>query len=83
MHQAAVVVLRSVRTVITDFHTLDQSLLPYLYKYSQFVDSLDLWARVVTAYLHHLPPILQLTSLILQNAELQLYSTLELHNPGV
>jgi hypothetical protein len=69
--------------VITDYYTLDQSLLPYLYKYSQYVDSLDLWTRAVTAYLYQLPPALQLTSLILQSAELQLYSTLEFHNPGV
>lgn len=53
----------------------------YLHKYGQHVDSLEIWGRVVTVYLHHLPPNLQLTSLVLNQAEL--HTTLELHNPGV
>jgi hypothetical protein len=83
LHQAAAVALRSIKAVISDSWTLDQSLLPYLARHGQYIDNLHLRGHVFVQYLHHLPSKLQLTSLVLVNTEVQLYTTLDLHNPGV
>jgi hypothetical protein len=72
LHQAAVLALNSVNKVITSQQQVDDSLLPYLRKHGQHVDSVALTATAEGFSLCQLGPILQLTSLELKRLNLQL-----------
>jgi hypothetical protein len=72
LHQAAVVVLSSITVTLKTQQQLEDSLLPYLGKHVQHVDTLKVCGCSLSLSLLQLPSKLQLTSLQLQHLAVQL-----------
>jgi hypothetical protein len=78
LHQAAVLALSSITVNVQTQHQLHDSLLPYLAKHSQYINSIHFHSSVPTydaaraPSLRQLPPSLQINTLHFDNMRLQL-----------